>query len=49
MSFRDIVAIIESKENVSESRIRQIWCHYRITKTISILAKPGRLSRNITR
>jgi len=35
-------------QNVSGSRIRQIWCHYRITKTIPILAKPGRPSRNIT-
>ncbi|MGB8936186.1 MAG: hypothetical protein WCC17_13880 [Candidatus Nitrosopolaris sp.] len=27
-------------QNVSESRIRQIWCYYRITKTVPILAKP---------
>ena len=33
---------------VRESRIRQIWCHYRITKTVPILTKPGRPSRSIT-
>ena len=36
-------------QNVSGSRIRQIWCHYRITKTVPILAKPGRPSRSITK
>jgi hypothetical protein len=44
LSTNDIALL----QNVSGSRIRQIWCHYRITKTIPILAKPGRPSRNIT-
>src|SRR5215471_9824861 len=44
LSTNDITLL----QNVSGSRIRQIWCHYRITKTIPILAKPGRPSRNIT-
>ena len=34
-------------QNVSGSRIRQIWRYYRITKT-PIFAKPGRPSRSIT-
>jgi putative transposase len=34
-------------QNVSGSRIRQIWHYYRITKTLPILAKPGP-SRSIT-
>jgi hypothetical protein len=38
LSTNDIALL----QNVSGSRIRQIWCHYRITKTIPILAKPGR-------
>jgi putative transposase len=44
LSTNDIALL----QNVSGSRIRQIWCHYRITKTIPILAKLGRPSRNIT-
>ncbi|MGC1927350.1 MAG: hypothetical protein WA667_00115, partial [Candidatus Nitrosopolaris sp.] len=36
-------------QNVSESRIRQIWCQYRNTMTVPILAKPGRPSRSITK
>jgi putative transposase len=43
-STKDIALL----QNVSGSRIRQIWRHYRITKTIPILAKPGRPSRSIT-
>jgi hypothetical protein len=41
LSTNDIALL----QNVSTSRVRQIWCHYRITKTIPILAKPGRPSR----
>src|SRR5215469_15264281 len=44
LSTNDIALL----QNVSRSRVRQIWCHYRITKTIPILAKPGRPSRLIT-
>ena len=44
LSTKDIAL----SENVSPSRIRQIWCHYRITKTAPILANPGRPSRSIT-
>ena len=36
-------------QNVSGSRIRQIWCHYSITKRVPILAKPGRPPRSITK
>jgi hypothetical protein len=43
-STKDIALL----QNVSESRIRQIWCHYRIAKTVPILGKPGRPSRGIT-
>ena len=35
-------------QNVSRSRIRQIWRQYRNTMTVPILAKPGRPSRSIT-
>ena len=35
-------------QNVSGSRIRQIWRQYRNTMTVPILAKPGRPSRSIT-
>ena len=41
LSTNDIALL----QNVSGSRIRQIWCHYRITKTVPILAKPGRPSK----
>ncbi|MGB8934992.1 MAG: hypothetical protein WCC17_07785 [Candidatus Nitrosopolaris sp.] len=34
-------------QNVSESRIIQIWCQYRNTMAVPILARPGR-SRSIT-
>jgi hypothetical protein len=44
LSTNDIALL----QNVSRSRVRQIWCHYRITKTIPILAKPRRPSRSIT-
>src|SRR5215471_3094080 len=44
LSTNDIALL----QNVSRSRVRQIWCQYRITKTIPILAKPGRPSRSIT-
>jgi hypothetical protein len=44
LSTKDIALL----QNVSASRIRQIWCRYRITKTVPILAKPGRPSRDIT-
>jgi hypothetical protein len=44
LSTKDIAL----SQNVSASRIRQIWCHYRITKTAPILAKPGRPTRSIT-
>src|SRR5215469_2905717 len=44
LSTNDIALL----QNVSRSRVRQIWCHYRITKTVPILAKPGRPSRSIT-
>jgi putative transposase len=44
LSTNDIALL----QNVSESRIRQIWCHYRIAKTVPILGKPGRPSRIIT-
>jgi len=44
LSTNDIALL----QNVSRSRVRQIWSHYRITKTIPILAKPGRPSRSIT-
>ena len=44
LSTNDITLL----QNVSESRIRQIWCHYRNTMTVPILAKPGRPSRSIT-
>jgi hypothetical protein len=40
--------VIALLQNVSGSRIRQIWHCYRITKTIPILAKPGRPCRSIT-
>src|SRR5262249_29164144 len=43
-STKDIALL----QNVSGSRIRQIWRCYRITKTIPVLAKPGRPSRRIT-
>jgi len=43
-STKDIALL----QNVSGSRIRQIWRYYRITKTVPILAKPGRPSRSIT-
>jgi hypothetical protein len=33
LSTNDIALL----QNVSSSRIRQIWCHYKITKTIPIL------------
>ncbi len=45
LSTNDIALL----QNVSGSRIRQIWRHYRITKTVPILAKPGRPSRSITK
>ena len=35
-------------QNVSGSRIRQIWRQYRNAMTVPILAKPGRPSRSIT-
>jgi hypothetical protein len=44
LSTNDIALL----QNVSESRIRQIWCDYRITKTVPVLAKPGRPPRSIT-
>ncbi|MGC1932241.1 MAG: hypothetical protein WA667_24985, partial [Candidatus Nitrosopolaris sp.] len=44
LSTNDIALL----QNVSESRIRQIWCQYRNTMTVPILAKPGRPSRSIT-
>jgi hypothetical protein len=44
LSTNDIALL----QNVSESRIRQIWCHYRIAKTVPILTKPGRPPRSIT-
>ena len=44
LSTNDIALL----QNVSGFRIRQIWCHYRIAKTIPILAKPGRPPRSIT-
>jgi hypothetical protein len=43
-STKDIALL----QNVGGSRIRQIWHYYRITKTLPILAKPGRPSRSIT-
>jgi hypothetical protein len=43
-STKDIALL----QNVSGSRIRQIWHYYRITKTLPILVKPGRPSRSIT-
>jgi putative transposase len=43
LSTKDIALL----QNVSESRIRQIWSHYRIAKTVPILGKPGRQSRSI--
>jgi len=35
-------------QNVTESRIRQIWCHYKNTMTILLLRRSGRPSRIIT-
>ncbi|MFZ0511146.1 MAG: hypothetical protein WAM14_06035 [Candidatus Nitrosopolaris sp.] len=37
-----------TEQNVSGSMIIQIWCQYRNTMTVPILAKPGRPSRSIT-
>ena len=42
LSTNDIALL----QNVSGSRIRQIWRYYRITKTTPILEKPGRPSRS---
>ena len=44
LSTNDIALL----QNVSRSRVRQIWCHYKITRRVPILAKPGRPSRSIT-
>ena len=44
LSTNDIALL----QNVSGSRIRQIWCHYKIASTVPLLAKPGRPSRSIT-
>ena len=44
LSTKDIALL----QNVRASRIRQISWRYRITKTVPILAKPGRPSRSIT-
>ena len=44
LSTNDIALL----QNVSGSRIRQIWRQYRNTMTVPILAKPGRPSRSIT-
>ncbi|MFY9871954.1 MAG: hypothetical protein WAK17_19770 [Candidatus Nitrosopolaris sp.] len=32
-------------QRVSGSRIRQIWCHCRITKTVPIIAKPRSITK----
>ena len=45
LSTNDIALL----QNVSGSRIRQIWRQYRNTMTVPILAKPGRPSRSITK
>jgi hypothetical protein len=44
LSTNDIALL----QNVSESRIRQIWSQYRMTKTVPVLAKPGTPPRSIT-
>jgi hypothetical protein len=44
LSTNDIALL----QNVSGSRIRQIWRQYRMTKTVPVLAKPGRPSSSIT-
>ncbi|MGB8935864.1 MAG: IS481 family transposase, partial [Candidatus Nitrosopolaris sp.] len=44
LSTNDIALL----QNVSRSRVRQIWCHYKITRRVPILAKPGRPPRSIT-
>ena len=43
LSTNDIALL----QNVSGSRIRQLWLYYRITNTVPILTKPGKPSRNI--
>ena len=45
LSTNDIALL----QNVSGSRIRQIWRQYRNTMTVPILANPGRPSRSITK
>ncbi|MGB6590813.1 MAG: hypothetical protein WBE68_04815, partial [Candidatus Nitrosopolaris sp.] len=42
LSTNDIALL----QNVSRSRVRQIWCHYKITRRVPILAKPGRPPRS---
>ena len=44
LSTNDIALL----QNVSRSRVRQIWCHYKITRRVPIFAKPGRPPRSIT-
>ena len=41
LSTNDIALL----QNVDESRIRQIWCHYKNAKTIPTLRRPGRPPR----
>jgi putative transposase len=44
LSTNDIALL----QNVNRSRIRQIWCHYKNTRTIPLLRRSGRPSRIIT-
>ena len=48
LSYAQTQNEFETQQNVSGSRIRQIWCHYKITRRVPILAKPGRPPRSIT-
>jgi hypothetical protein len=45
LSAKDIALL----QNVSGSRIRQIWSQYRMTNTVPVLAKPGRPPRSMKR
>jgi putative transposase len=44
LSTNDIALL----QNVSGSRIRQIWCYYKIASTVPLLRRPGRPSRLTT-